>query len=201
MQDEAGLAQALLGPGLILAFALHGVWALHASAIVREGEALAFLAESGVGKSTLASALCDDTCSGYRLLADDVLPISLAADGARVWPHFPQLKLDRTAQPGPGAPESLPLDACYLLQLGGEGPAEKRAESVHAATLAFVRHTIAARLFGPDLLGRHLRFCEALARRVPLHRLAYDHSRGALAEARRLVTGEHSACSVLLGSA
>jgi hypothetical protein len=60
--------------GRILPMALHssGVLCLHASAVVVGDQAVAFLAPSTYGKSTLAMACAR---SGGRLLADDALPI------------------------------------------------------------------------------------------------------------------------------
>lgn len=45
---------------------------LHASAVRRHGQAIAFVGASGMGKSTLAAALCEDGCD---LIADDVLRV------------------------------------------------------------------------------------------------------------------------------
>lgn len=63
---RAGLADALVGH-------LRGETSLHASAVARDGRALAFLGRSGDGKSTLAAHLCQH---GFDLVADDVLRIT-----------------------------------------------------------------------------------------------------------------------------
>jgi hypothetical protein len=65
---------------------------LHGSAVVIDGKAYAFVGESGAGKSTLAAAFLS---KGFPLLSDDVIPISLSADGAFpvVSPAYPQQKL------------------------------------------------------------------------------------------------------------
>ena len=39
--------------------------------------------------------------------------------------------------------------------------------------LALVSHTVAARLFGKDLLAQHLAFCAQAAAQMPVRRLAY----------------------------
>ena len=48
--DPAFLAEALLGPPLVLALALRNTWCLHASAVEYGGRVIAFLGESGAGK-------------------------------------------------------------------------------------------------------------------------------------------------------
>jgi hypothetical protein len=61
----AGTASALL-------LALRGETVLHASAVALEGSALAFVGQSGRGKSTVAALLCLD---GAKLVTDDVLTV------------------------------------------------------------------------------------------------------------------------------
>jgi hypothetical protein len=64
---------------------------LHGSAIVIEGKAYGFVGDSGAGKSTLASAFIN---SGYQLLTDDVIAVSLFPDNIPVvTPSYPQQKL------------------------------------------------------------------------------------------------------------
>ncbi|MDR6878666.1 aldolase [Bacillus sp. 3255] len=64
---------------------------LHGSAIAIDGKAYAFVGKSGAGKSTLASALI---AKGYRLLSDDVIAVTFAANQApMVMPSYPQQKL------------------------------------------------------------------------------------------------------------
>jgi len=52
---------------------------LHASAVVIDGQAIAFLGTSGAGKSTMSAALAR---RGAAFLTDDVLRIDVCADGA-----------------------------------------------------------------------------------------------------------------------
>lgn len=64
---------------------------LHGSVIAIDGKAYAFVGESGAGKSSLAAAFLN---KGYKLLSDDVIPVSLARDGIPyVIPSYPQQKL------------------------------------------------------------------------------------------------------------
>jgi hypothetical protein len=65
-----GQVRALLGH-------LQGKLAIHASAAVFDGRGVALLGDSGVGKSTLAAALC--VLHGWEFMADDALAIELPA--------------------------------------------------------------------------------------------------------------------------
>src|SRR3989441_9254395 len=87
---EAALRAFLLGPVLAVALHQRGRLVHHASAVALDGGAVAFLGGSGRGKSTLAGTLYR---RGHRLIADDVLVVSDAADGPCAWPGIPQLKL------------------------------------------------------------------------------------------------------------
>jgi len=62
---------------------LRGDPVLHASAVARDGRALAFIGASGMGKSTMATLLC---AHGATLITDDALRLEPSADGYRC--HF-----------------------------------------------------------------------------------------------------------------
>jgi hypothetical protein len=76
--DAADCAIYLLGS--VFGFLLHqrGRTVLHASAVAVDGKAVLFCGPSGIGKSTLAAALCS---RGYPLISDDVCAISFDAAG------------------------------------------------------------------------------------------------------------------------
>lgn len=70
---------------------INGLVPLHASAIVHNGKAYAFAADSGEGKSTLVAALAGE---GFMLLSDDVLVLDIdAANTVRAFPGHKRLKL------------------------------------------------------------------------------------------------------------
>jgi hypothetical protein len=167
----------ILGPVLILALALLGTWSLHASAAALDGEVVAFVGESGNGKSTLAAWLDTGSAPAWRRIADDILPVEPGQHGVDVLPHFPQLKLPPDAQPSVGAPERMPVRAIYLLN---RLPSSQTAPQTYAlsgpeASLALARHTVAARLFDKALLANHMEFCSSAAGRVPVRSLGYAH--------------------------
>ncbi len=70
-----------------------GYLALHGAAVEKDGQAFVFLGQSGLGKSTLAAALCRE---GYRLLAEDICLFTVPdADGSPplILPTHPSIRL------------------------------------------------------------------------------------------------------------
>lgn len=69
------------------------IFPLHASAVERDGVAIAFTGDSGAGKSTLASACLEN---GFRLISDDVCAITKSPDNTpEVHPSYPLLKISQ----------------------------------------------------------------------------------------------------------
>ena len=75
---------------LPLALSRAGTLVFHASAVEVGTGAVAFMGESGRGKSTLAARFCT---SGYRFLTDDGLAVEEAEGGYRVLPSQPSIRL------------------------------------------------------------------------------------------------------------
>ena len=73
-----------------LALSLQKKLVLHGSAIEMDGRAIAFLAESGRGKSTLAASF---SSNGYRFLTDDGLFIDRKKNQYFVRPGHPSIRL------------------------------------------------------------------------------------------------------------
>ncbi len=168
----------LLGPALILALALRGIWSLHASAVRFGEQTIVFLGESGQGKSTLAAYL---SASGWQRVADDILPVSCAADNILAWTHFPQLKLAPEEQPVLNLPDSLPLNKICLLTSAAPDSAP-RLEKLSAGDVvkALLSHTAGTQIFDSGLLAQHLQFAAQVARKIPAYRLIHPHRRDAL---------------------
>ena len=60
------------------------ILALHGSAIEIDGMAYAIVGDSGAGKSTLAASFI---ANGYKILSDDVIPVSLSNQNPIIVPH------------------------------------------------------------------------------------------------------------------
>lgn len=143
---------------------------LHASAVAAPEGAIAFLGESGQGKSTLCASFCE---SGYPLLADDCLLTTEVRGrffgvpsypGLRLWPdvaaallgqeapdlapvaHYTEKKrLGPSSGPLPFCTESVPLARLYLLASSDEATLPPSITLVplsrREAFLELVRHT------------------------------------------------------------
>jgi hypothetical protein len=124
--------------GIMIGAALHQrqYLVLHASVVEISGKAVAFVASSGHGKSTMGGALY---AQGHRLLTDDLAALDLSSGIVRVLPSYPWIKLhpqvaDRLGLEDPRLPiafkgqrkqcisvqklfshDPLPLAAIYLL--------------------------------------------------------------------------------------
>jgi serine kinase of HPr protein (carbohydrate metabolism regulator) len=72
-----------------VALHLQGLLCLHGSGVGIDGSAVAFLANKGAGKSTLATALC---AAGATLVTDDMLPVDPRSP-VMAWPSMPAVRL------------------------------------------------------------------------------------------------------------
>lgn len=169
----------ILGPVIVLALALRSVWCLHASAAMYKENVIVFLGESGQGKSTLAAYLSQS--AGWRLVADDILPVKMDADSVSVLPHFPQLKLPVNAQPAIGLAEQLPLKyICVLTHAAPDQKPELQKLSPAQAVQALLSHIAGTRMFDASLLAKHLEFSAQTAKQTPAYCLINPHRRDTL---------------------
>lgn len=90
--DEALLPVLIAGALLAIHLMLRGALVLHASAVQAGNQAVAFVGRSGMGKSTLATALCTQ---GYPLVSDDLLRVDAAL---RVYPGSTETRLRDSAR-------------------------------------------------------------------------------------------------------
>ena len=88
--DPRNVRLFLLGSAFGALLHQRGLLPLHANAVEIDGRAVAFMGPSGAGKSTLAAWFHD---RGYRVIADDVCVVSSDAEGSRVSPGLPRLRL------------------------------------------------------------------------------------------------------------
>ncbi|WP_318505235.1 aldolase [Bacillus sp. T3] len=89
--DEDEIRLYILGTCMGAILMQRRVLPLHGSAVAVDGKAYAFIGDSGVGKSTLASAFLEN---GYELISDDLIPVSISSDNIPfIFPAYPQQKL------------------------------------------------------------------------------------------------------------
>ncbi len=84
----------LVGPAIALLLYQRNRLVLHASAISMNGQGVAFLGDSGAGKSSIAAAFL---ANGHKLVVDDVVSARIEAGTAWVDPGFPFIKLSSEA--------------------------------------------------------------------------------------------------------
>jgi len=88
--DDDAAEHLYLNQVLPLALSRQGHLVFHASAVDIGGDAVAFLGESGRGKSTLAGSF---SRNGFRVLTDDGLVLVPCEHGYRVMPSEPSIRL------------------------------------------------------------------------------------------------------------
>jgi hypothetical protein len=143
-----------------------GIHSLHASSVVVDGRAVAFLGSNGFGKSSLAACFVN---AGCPLLTDDVLRLDLDKDNGDVW-----------AYPGPACLKLLP-DARQWFDGAGAGVpmdhiADKWLFPVSADLQCTTRPLLAAIycLIGPDRARESKQIAiEALKPREALAEILY----------------------------
>ena len=187
--DESRLRLSIVG--VVMAFLLYqrGILVLHAASNSMGGGAIAFLGESGFGKSTAAAALYK---RGYNLFTDDVLPVDTDSDVAMVTSGFPQFKLHPEAAAAldydPNSLHELhssqeklgcrvdngfdsgrlPLRCIYVLARG-EGLKIERLQ-LSQAVMELVRHSYPTRVQHCGGAA-HFQQCAKTANQVPMYRL------------------------------
>jgi hypothetical protein len=164
---------------LVLPLALQalGQEVLHASAVTLEAGAVAFCAESGTGKSTVAYAL---TRRGHPPCADDAVAITLGRDGAELIPlpfalrlrppsaaHFGEDSQGLEVQQ-PADPQR--LAAIYVLQRAEEGGGVRRLDRAEAFP-ALLAHAYSFGLNHEPRRRRMLEHYLRLASEVPVFRV------------------------------
>jgi hypothetical protein len=178
----------LVGRVLPWAAVLRGREALHASAVAVDGRAVAFVGQTGAGKTSLAVQL---VARGNRFVTDDVLtlddrggqirahpgaaiaavrPAERAAISRSTWRSVGSVlgHSGKTYMQLPRVDRPLPLGALYFLEKG-EGPAVERIERPDPRLL--LGSTFVLGIQTPERLMRQLDLCAAIVRDVPLFRL------------------------------
>jgi hypothetical protein len=204
----------LLGQALSFALIKQGFDPLHATAVTIDGVAIAFLGESGYGKSGLAGAFLK---AGHRLLTDDLLVLETGPDGFVAQPGPPRIKLfprmarhsfgaagrgTRIAKTTPKlviplgdrhAPRTAaPVKALYALVAPGrlDGRVVIRRLSKRQACFSLLRNAFNTALTDPERLGRQFEFASSVAAAVPIKLLAYPRTLAALPAVREAILAD-----------
>jgi hypothetical protein len=208
--ERETLRATLLGPALAVLLEQRGFLVLHASVVQIGARAIAFLGDSGWGKSTIAAAL---HARGHRLVSDDHAVLRFTDTGVEVSSAFPQFKLwpdaalalghdpatlpyvepgfekrARRIEEGFTVEERLPLARVFLLD---EGDAVAISPlSSRDAFFALVRHTYGIEWTHEHSGGSQFQQRAELARRVPVHQLSRPWDLDALGRVVALVESE-----------
>jgi len=206
----------LLGQALSFALVEQKFEPLHATAVVVDGEAVAFLGSNAFGKSSLAAAFVE---AGYPLLTDDLLLLRTSENGTFVYPGPPRIKLFAKAarrlfgEPADGEPMNSGTDKLILPLDASQSCAEPvrlnriyvltpprdtcRLDSVTISRLsprdafvALVQGTFNRRLVSAGRLESQFGVMASVAERVPLKRLAYPRAFEQLQDVRRTVLAD-----------
>ena len=208
---------ALLGAILARWLERRGTAMLHASAVATEAGAVAFLATSQSGKSTLAASFVD---AGYALLTDDILPVEQRDDAVLAAPGYPQMRMwPEVAAHFLGEYEHLPLvhpaankrrvrlgaahwgvfclhpqplAAIYLPERGDAGTADA-AITIAPCGRAEALFTLSAHSFaGPHVNSivrqqQRIALLRTVVQRVPVYRLRYPSGYAHLPAVRQAI--------------
>ena len=182
---------------LPLALSNLGKLVFHGSAVEVAGGAVAFLAKSGGGKSTLAGSFAT---GGYRFLADDGWVLEPVDGGYNILPSHPSIRLREDSRQmlvggnaeiasplhhftpklrvfaGKGivhCDQPLPLLRAYFL---GDGSAQEiifRCLSGSECVLAWVKQSFLLDAEDQSMLGRHFDRVTELTNQLPCYELDY----------------------------
>ena len=223
---QHALTTYLLGQVLSFSLLSLGYEPLHATAVVVDGSAIAFLGDCGDGKSTLGAAFL---ARGFPMLTDDVLALQFDRDRVlahagparlKLFPSVARSLLGRTGtrrlNPGTrkvvlplsernASTDTVPLDALYVLC----GPARSRRASRVTLTpltgqrafLEVMRSAFNLIQVDKARLENQFRMATRLVRMVPVTRLTYPRKLSRLDEVCEAVLAGHRGSASNLRSA
>jgi len=205
----------LLGPALSFALLKQGMEPLHATTVAVDGAAVAFLGDTGFGKSSLGAAFLP---AGHCMLTDDLLVLSPVRTGFIAQPGPPRIKLfpeiarsvfghARGTRMVKGAAKlvipldehhasssAVPLKAMYVVAppercRSSAGITIRRVSKRHAC-VALLRNAFNTAVTDPQRLARQFAFAASVAANVPIKRITYPRTIPALARARDAVLAD-----------
>lgn len=212
--SEATVQHLYLNQVLPLALSKQGKLVFHASAVEVGDCAIAFVADSGRGKSTLAASFA---VSGFRFLTDDGLVVEPTADGHRILPSHPSIRLWADSEealivPGSKTAPALsftaksrflagenirfceqprPLRRVYFLGDGSTTMLEFQRLSAAEALMEWVKHSFLLDVEEKPRLASHFDQVAKLANQPIHYRLDYPRRFEDLARVREAIV-EHA---------
>jgi len=196
------LQEYLLGQVLSFAMLVRGIEPLHATAVVVGGGAIAFLGDSGYGKSSLGASFVREN---HPLLTDDVLVLERCGRQMLAHPGMPRIKLfpemsGSMFQGREGTPmnrwtrktifalnaqqhqaSAIPLRTLYVLSPPGKyREVTLRKMSEREAFMSVLKNTFNDVLLSPTRLKRQFEFARSIKTLVPVKALSYPRTVTAL---------------------
>ncbi len=211
---DASCRHLYLNQVLPLMLGKQGKLVFHASAVEIAGRAVAFVAASGRGKSTLAAGFA---LGGFRFLTDDGMVVEACGNGYQVLPSHPSIRLWEDSEAAlipPGAEtapalqytsksrflaggdiafcgQPRPLRRVYFLGSGGVSDLAFVRMNAAAALLEWVKHSFLLDTEEKSLLAAHFDEVAKLANRPICYRLDYPRRFEDLARVRQAIA-EHA---------
>lgn len=206
----------MLGQALSFALVKQCFEPLHATAVVVDGQAVAFLGSNGFGKSSLAACFLE---AGHEMLTDDLLILWPSPEGVLAYPGPPRIKLFRgvarrfLGQAGHrgGMNEdtdklivpiggdrwcSRPVTLKAIYTLAAPRDACRRIDvsveslSAREVFVELVKGTFNRRLVSRQRLERQFGFVGALTELVPMRKLIYPRVIDRLPEVRTILLAD-----------
>jgi hypothetical protein len=206
----------MLGQALSFALVRQRFEPLHATAVVVDDHAVAFLGNNAFGKSSLAACFLE---AGHRLLTDDLLILQESPGGVLAYPGPARIKLfskiarrflGHTANPVRMNRDTdklilpvdehlrcaspVPLKVIYSLAAPRDACRKPNASietlSPRQAFVELLRGTFNRRLAGPERLARQFGVMSSLADFMSVKKLTYPRAIGRLQEVRGLILAD-----------
>jgi hypothetical protein len=211
--DETTAEHLFINQVVPLALSRQGRPAFHASVVVIDRGAVAFLGRTGMGKSTLAASFALDESS---FLTDDALIVEKRGDAFFALPGHASVRLwddSVTALAGDEIPradalsytdknrllagdvlascsEPRPLLAAYVLRNNRIANVQIEPLEGSRRTMKWVENSFLLDIEDQDLLARHFDWTYRISSAVPSFALDYPRDYGMLAEVRKAI-GRH----------
>jgi hypothetical protein len=212
--SEATVQHLYLNQVLPLVLSKLGKLVFHASAVEIDGVAVAFMGESGRGKSTLAASFAT---GGFRFLTDDGLMVEACGDGYRIMPSHPSIRLWQDSEAALIAPDTptaptleftsksrflagetipfcdspRPLRRVYFLGDGSAPEVMFQRMRPAEALIELVKHSFLLDIEEREMLAAHFDELSSLANLPIYYRLDYPRRYEDLAAVRQAII-EHA---------